>query len=347
MTENEHGRPWAGAPVLVWGAGAIGATLGAHFVRAGRQVLFVDVNDAHLAAIRAGQLKIGGPVVQIQIGAPAVRPEAVDGIFPLILLAVRLPQTDAAMTELLPHLAPDGTVVSCQNGLGALDVARHAGIGRTIAASFFLPADFNGPGDVTYGARASLTLGALDPERGPPLDPVLAVFRDFDPDIHVSDDILGVVWTKMAYGALLGAAAMDDGLTAKFLSDPRLRPIAVAIAREVTDVARASGHPAQDAPWFAPNDLGSDDPLRQQACVDAVLARLKGSAKQHSGYYTQIIQGHAPELPVQFEPMLALAQRQGISVPVTRTMLALMDDLSAGRLSPEPATMERLLSAAR
>ncbi|MEP9378753.1 2-dehydropantoate 2-reductase N-terminal domain-containing protein [Aquabacter sp. CN5-332] len=333
-------------PVLVWGAGAIGSTIGAHLVKAGRDIVFVDVNDAHLAAIRDGRLSIDGPVAQMTVGAPALRPEEVEGTFGLALLAVRLPQTTQAMAALLPHLAQDGIVVSCQNGLGARDVARAAGVERTVAASFFLPADYIGPGHVTYGARASLTLGTLDPQRGPSLDRVLDVFHDFDPDIHVSDDIFSVVWTKMAYGALLGAAAMDDGLTAKFLSDPRLRPIAVRIAHEVTAVAAASGHPAQDAPWFQPNALGSSDPVRQQACVDAVLARLKGSAKQHSGYYTQIVNGAVPELGVQFEPMLTLANAYGLSVSVARRMLELLSELEAGRRTFGPHTMDELLEVA-
>lgn len=335
----------AGA-VLVWGAGAIGSTIGAHLVKAGRNIIFVDVNDAHLAAIRDGRLSIDGPVAQITVGAPALRPEEVEGTFRLALLAVRLPHTMQAMAALLPHLAQDGIVVSCQNGLGARDVARAAGVERTVAASFFLPADYNGPGHVTYGARASLTLGTLDAERGPPLDGVLALFRDFEPDIHVSDDIFSVVWTKMAYGALLGAAAMDDGLTAKFLSDQRLRPIAVRIAAEVTAVAAASGHPAQDASWFQPNALGSSDPTRQQACVHVVLERLKGSSKQHSGYWTQIVQGGTPELWVQFEPMLTLADAYGLAVPVTRKMLELIGDLEKGRRKLGPQTMDVLLETA-
>ncbi len=343
IVENQFYRQ---KPILVWGAGAIGSTIGAHLVKAGRRVVFVDVNDAQVAAIREGRLTIDGPVVNLTIGAPAFRPEDVEGSFEMILLAVRLLHTNEAMAALLPHLSANGIVVSCQNGLGARDVARGAGVERTVAASFFLPADFNGPGHVTYGARASLTLGTLDAERGPPLDGVLDIFNDFDPDIHVSDDIFGVVWTKMAYGALLGAAAMNDGLTAAFLSDPRLRPIAVGIAREVTGVAAASGHPAQDAPWFQPNALGSSDPAGQEACIDAVLSRLKGSAKQHSGYWTQIVQGRVPELSVQFEPMLTQAEAHGIAIPVTRRMLELLGDLETGRRSLGADTMDILLETA-
>ena len=39
------------APILVWDYGAIGGILGAAFVRAGRQVLFVDRDPDHVAAL--------------------------------------------------------------------------------------------------------------------------------------------------------------------------------------------------------------------------------------------------------------------------------------------------------
>ena len=40
-------------PILIWGAGAIGGTLGAAFLRAGENVLFVDNVKEHVDAINA------------------------------------------------------------------------------------------------------------------------------------------------------------------------------------------------------------------------------------------------------------------------------------------------------
>ena len=37
--------------ILIWGAGAIGGTLGAYLIRAGQDVTFVDVVPEHVAAI--------------------------------------------------------------------------------------------------------------------------------------------------------------------------------------------------------------------------------------------------------------------------------------------------------
>ncbi|MFM8990227.1 MAG: 2-dehydropantoate 2-reductase N-terminal domain-containing protein, partial [Alphaproteobacteria bacterium] len=49
-------------PILLWGAGAIGGTIGAAWVRAGLDVVFVDSAADHVAAMRATGLAIEGPV---------------------------------------------------------------------------------------------------------------------------------------------------------------------------------------------------------------------------------------------------------------------------------------------
>jgi len=71
-------------PILIWGAGAIGGTVGAHLVRARHAVVFVDVVPEHVAAIAdpAHGLVIEGPVAQMKVVAPAFTPGAVQGVFP-------------------------------------------------------------------------------------------------------------------------------------------------------------------------------------------------------------------------------------------------------------------------
>jgi ketopantoate reductase len=52
------------APVLIWGTGAIGGSVGAWLKRAGHEVTFVDVVPDHVAAFEnpAHGLQITGPV---------------------------------------------------------------------------------------------------------------------------------------------------------------------------------------------------------------------------------------------------------------------------------------------
>ena len=58
-------------PILIWGAGAIGGTLGAYWARAGLPVLMVDIEAAHVEACRTTGLSISGPVEQFRQVVPA------------------------------------------------------------------------------------------------------------------------------------------------------------------------------------------------------------------------------------------------------------------------------------
>ena len=48
--------------VVIWGAGAIGGTIGAYLARAGKPALLVDQDAAHVAALNAKGLTITGPI---------------------------------------------------------------------------------------------------------------------------------------------------------------------------------------------------------------------------------------------------------------------------------------------
>lgn len=58
-------------PILVWGAGAIGGSLGAAFVAAGHDVLFVDQDADHVTAMNERGLEIQGPIRPLHVLAKA------------------------------------------------------------------------------------------------------------------------------------------------------------------------------------------------------------------------------------------------------------------------------------
>src|SRR5512143_1496933 len=97
---------------LIWGAGAIGGTLGAYLARAGHDITFVDVVDDHVAAINRSGLRITGPIDEFTARVPAFAPNAVSGEWETIILATKAHHTEPATRALRPHLAPGGCVVS-------------------------------------------------------------------------------------------------------------------------------------------------------------------------------------------------------------------------------------------
>ena len=138
-------------PVVIWGAGAMGGSIGARLLRAGHDVLFVDTDDAHAAAIREHGLRITGPVDEFTVPADCARPDRLDPGLRVVLLAVKAHHTAAALDALAPLLAPDGFVVSVQNGLNELEIADRIGAGRTVGCFVNFGADVLEPGVIVRG----------------------------------------------------------------------------------------------------------------------------------------------------------------------------------------------------
>jgi 2-dehydropantoate 2-reductase len=271
--------------ILVWGAGAIGGTLGAAWVNAGHDVVFVDSAADHVAAMRATGLEIEGPVVQVSTGKlRAFLPHEVDGVFRRIVLATKAHHTDAAMRELAPHLAADGYVLSAQNGLNELTIARHVGAGRTMGCFVNYGADWLAPGRILRGNRGAVVVGELDGAVHPRTEEMHALLRIFEPDAVLTSNIWGYLYGKLGYGALLFATALTDASIADALASPRHFELWRRLGAEVMAVARAKGIRCEAFNGFDPEAFMPDAPrARTQAAIDVMVGFNRASAKTHSG----------------------------------------------------------------
>ena len=122
-SKNEFG------PVLIWGAGAVGGTIGAALARAGIQVQMVDINIEHCQACSEIGLKITGPVETYTCKRiPCVTPKNLTGTFRRVILAVKGQSTGEAVNDLVKHLPDDGYVLSAQNGLAEHYLSKQSGL---------------------------------------------------------------------------------------------------------------------------------------------------------------------------------------------------------------------------
>ena len=116
-----------GVPITIVGAGAIGGTVGAFLSDAGYDVTLVDVDAAHVAAINERGLRITGLRGDRVFHPRAIRGDELRGPLGVTILCVKGHFTDGAMQQIGPLLAPDGYVLSLQNGLNEKVIARHVG----------------------------------------------------------------------------------------------------------------------------------------------------------------------------------------------------------------------------
>jgi len=242
----------AGDPLVIWGAGAMGGSIGAALVEAGQDVLFVDQARDHLEAMNANGLRITGPVMDATVPAEAVHPDEVQGTFSTIFLCVKAHHTKEATDQLAPHLAADGVVVSIQNGLCELEIAQVVGQARTMGAFVNFGADYLKPGIIHRGNRGAVVVGELDGMRTRRVEDIHSLLKTFEPDAVLTDNIFGYLWGKLAYAALLFATALTDESISDVLASTRHRTLLRAIGREVVGVAVARGVTLQGFDGFDP-----------------------------------------------------------------------------------------------
>jgi 2-dehydropantoate 2-reductase len=339
----------ASAPVLIWGAGAIGGTIGAYLARAGHEIVFVDIVPEHVAAIAGPGLQIEGPVEEFRVTAPAFTPDRLSGRFAGILLCVKAQHTEGATKALLPFLAEDGYVVSAQNGLNELTIAKIVGARRTIGAFVNFGADYLAPGRILYGGHGAVVLGEIDGAVTPRLTALHRVIRDFEPAAIVTDNIWGYLWGKLGYGALLFATALTNDSIADALASPAHFALYRALGREVMAVALAEGKRPEGFNGFDPGAFMPDaDTARTQRSMEAMVAHNRGSAKSHSGIWRDLaVRKRKTEIDAQIAIIAEIAARHGQAAPITRRLVELIHDIEDGRRTLDRANLDLLAAAAR
>ena len=331
--------------VLVWGAGAIGGTVGAYLARAGHDVTFVDVDAAHVVAINALGLRITGPVDQFVVQSKAFTPDAVSGIWDHVFLCVKAHHTIPACTALLPHLAADGFVLSLQNGLNELEIERIVGRPRTIGAFVNFGADYMEPGEVMRGNHGAVVLGELDGSMTPRLHALLTLMRDFEPDAIETPDIWGYLWGKLGYGAMLFAQALGEASIADCLGNPALLGLWRKLGGEAAAVGLAEGAKLRGFNGFDPQAFipGATE-AQAKASVAEMVAFNTGSAKTHSGVWRDLaVRKRKTEVDSQIAPISAIGARNGIACPTIDRLVAMIHEVEAGT---RPMTDANLLELA-
>jgi 2-dehydropantoate 2-reductase len=319
-------------PILIWGAGAIGGCIGAHWARAGMDVLLVDTVAEHVAACRAGTgLRIEGPVDTFSVAVPALTPEQVEGRFSTIVLAVKAHHTAEAVAMLSPHLADGGHVLSAQNGLNELTIAKEIGEDATMGAFVNFGADWLGPGQILYGNRGTVVVGELDGRARDRTHDMLKALRIFEPSATMTDNIWGVLWGKLAYGAMLFATALNDDSIARNFATPARFSVWRTLGAEVLTAAAQRGITPVGFDGFDPACFAATaSESAVHTSVDALADFNRGSAKTHSGIWRDLaVRKRRTEVDAQIAIIADLAAEAGVETPAIRKLVTLIHEVES------------------
>ncbi|HEV3062087.1 MAG TPA: 2-dehydropantoate 2-reductase [Vicinamibacterales bacterium] len=317
---------------LIWGAGAIGGTIGAHLARAGHDVTMVDVVAEHVDAINRNGLLVTGPIAEFTVPVPAFTPQALTGSWDTITLATKAHHTGAALRALVPHLTAGGCVVSAQNGLNELAIAEVVSAARTVGAFVNFGADYLEPGVIHYGGRGAVVVGEIAGHITPRVTAIRDAWCDVDPQAIATTNIWGYLWGKEAYGAMLFATALTNESIADALAMPAYRHLYIALAREILAVAAARGVHPEPFDGFEPSAyLTSAPPGAADRSLEALVAHNRRSAKSHSGIWRDLAVRKRPtEVDAQLGIVVALGTMAGVATPLTARLVELIHAIERG-----------------
>jgi 2-dehydropantoate 2-reductase len=230
--------------IAVIGTGGVGGYFGGRLAESGNDVRFV-ARGRHLDEMKRCGLK-----VKSRLGDMLIKPiKATDdtaeiGPVDLVIIAVKLADTDSAIAAAKPLLGPDTAVVSLQNGIEAVERLTAAfGKGRVLGGVCHIAAVISGPGIILHtGTMARMTIGEIDGGMSPRLAAIEEACKKAKIDFIASPEIEKAVWNKFVFlSSFSGVTALTRLPKGPIMAEPETRALLRDAIAEAVAVARARG----------------------------------------------------------------------------------------------------------
>lgn len=296
--------------IAVMGTGGLGGYFGARLVLGGRADVHFIARGTHLEALRRDGLRIEGPVPMHVAAVSATDDPSSIGPVDLVMLCVKLWDTDAAIAAIRPLVGPGTAVVSFQNGV-TKDAPLLAAYGeaRVMGGVGYIAATIDRPGVIRQtGPMQRLVFGEFDGTRSPRAQRFLEACVAGGIEADLSTDIRREIWQKFVFLAgLSGTTATMRQTIGPIRSNPQTRAFLLDVMREVVAVGRAHGValPADQA--------------------DAGLKRADDvSPAMTSSLHHDLERGNRLEVPWLAGAVVRLGEEKGVPTPMNRAIAAIL-----------------------
>jgi len=317
-----------GTRMIVIGTGPIGGIIGGRLARAGHDISFVDIDREHVAAIRKDGLQVDVPDGAFNVKVNIAFPEEIEGKYDMGLIAVRSNYTPDALRTVLPHLTDNGLLVSMQNGINPPLLAEKVGIDRTIGMAIRMGCRKVAPGHVQTGIPGHLYIGHLHGKTTPQLEDLQ---RTLNPvmDTEITDNILGVLWSKLTYTCLGYYGSLADASLVESCASEACRHNLTNFFAEVVAVGKASGARFISLAEYNPLDFHPSIPFEKRlAAVDQFAKSWK--IDDRKGPLRQIQKGIKTEVDFTLAYVVREGEKRQIATPLCRKVLAMIHELEQG-----------------
>jgi 2-dehydropantoate 2-reductase len=315
--------------MIVIGTGPIGGIIGGRLARSGRDVTFVDVDQEHVAAIRRNGLQVDVPDGSFNVKINVVYPDEIRGRFDIGFIAVRSNYTPQALESVLPHLADDALLVSLQNGINPPLLEEKVGPDRTAGVAIRMGCRKVAAGHVQTALRGHLYVGHLHGRTTAQLESLQQLLDAVIP-AEISDNILGVLWSKLSYTCLGYYGSLADASLVTSCADEPSRRALTEFLTEVVAVGRAAGVRFVALAEYDPADFAPARPFdRRLAALNAFAASWK--AADRKGPLRQIQNGIKTEVDLTLGYVVGEGEKYRIPTPLCGRVLTMIRELEIGQ----------------
>jgi 2-dehydropantoate 2-reductase len=336
----------------IMGAGAIGSNVGGMLAKAGHDITLIDQWPAHVDAIKANGLRLGGSWGDVRVPVKALHlyeAQSIQEPFENVFLAVKGYDTEWATYFILRFLQePDGVIVDFQNGINDDRVAAIAGKHRTLGCVITIGAGLYEPGyalrtDPVPSDRIGFKIGELDGEETARAHRLVEVMNDVTAT-SITNNLFGERWSKLAANCMANPLAGLSGYgTAEVRSVPVARRIAIQVGAEVIRVAEAAGYQVEPIGGIAAQRYvdGANGIALDQLEAD-MLGVAANSGDGRPSLLQDVMRGRRTEIEDLNGLVVAEGKRLGVPTPFNEAVVREVQRHGVGTLKPSPANLSPL-----
>ena len=324
--------------VAIYGAGSLGTILGAFISKAGVPIELINRNKAHVEALKTKGAQVVGTMNFCQ-PVVAYTPAEMSGTYDIVFLMTKQQHNPEVVTMLKDFLAPDGVLVTFQNGLPEMQIAEILGEERVLGCTVAWGATLQSPGvcELTSEPDAlSYSLGAISAKRSKHFNQVKELLELMG-KVDVEENFIGTRWSKLLINAAFSGMSAVLGCTFGEAAGPKeSRRIVQALIKECIDVCKKGGiriEPVQGKDIVKLLDYSH--PLKRAFSFFIIPIAIRKHAKLKASMLQDLEKGKLTEVDAINGAVSDYGRRVGCPTPMNDRVVKIIHRIEKGELKPD------------
>ncbi len=323
--------------IAIYGAGSLGTILGAFISKGGVAVELINRNKAHVDALQKDGARVVG-TMQFAQQVVAYTPDEMNGQYDIVFLMTKQQHNREVVQMLKGYLAPDGVLVTFQNGLPEVQIAEALGEEKVLGCTVAWGATMLSPGvcELTSAPDAlSFSLGSISEKRSKHFAKVKELLELMG-TVDVEENFLGTRWSKLLINASFSGMSAVLGCTFGEAASPRAsRRIVQALIKECIDVCKVGGiriEPVQGKDIVKLLDYNNS--LKRAFSFFIIPIAIRKHAKLKASMLQDLEKGKLTEVDAINGAVSEYGRKVGCPTPMNDKVVEIIHSIEQGKLKP-------------